>query len=309
MMWIGLVAHEPRKFSSQMFCYQICVASMELDSTPSTNTRMGPWRNATPNKSRQTSYYASLSQLSITESGSHQTNVLIATAMIWICYPQKLKLLQNTFWKYDTLTEWMQILSTIVAGLAWVWRRVFIQCQCLLKARDPSTENCRTSDPKSYSKQSGKKHFNFAPNEKTRVYCCLIYNVNNIIQQHVGKRMCFPLQKKFCECLFAFTGSLGRLDIAYSSRELGVRSPKSPQPPWGGCFSKARLKAAVVSLKHMGCAWSRRPGKYWDIIETKSVYACLCVFFGGKTCQLITCHVSWVLAWFLQVLLYLAALC
>ena len=191
MMWIGLVAHEPRKFSSQMFCYQICVASMELDSTPSTNTRMGPWRNATPNKSRQTSYYASLSQLSITESGSHQTNVLIATAMIWICHPQKLKLLQNTFWKYDTLTEWMQILSTIVAGLAWVWRRVFIQCQCLLKARDPSTENCRTSDPKSYSKQSGKKHFNFAPNEKTRVYCCLIYNVNNIIQQHVGKRMCF----------------------------------------------------------------------------------------------------------------------
>ena len=87
MMWIGFVAHEPRKFSSQMFCYQICVASMELDSTPSTNTRMGPWRNATPNKSRQTSYYASLSQLSITESGSHQTNVLIATAMIWICHP------------------------------------------------------------------------------------------------------------------------------------------------------------------------------------------------------------------------------
>lgn len=73
-----------------------------------------------------------------------------------------------------------------------------------------------------------------------------IFHYNNML-----KKLYFPLQQTLW-MFVAFPGSLGRVDLGYSSRELGVRSPKTPSAPVGSLLSKARLKATVVSLKHAG---------------------------------------------------------
>ena len=54
---IGLVVHEPRKFTSRMFGHEIFVATTCLTVRP-LQTDTGPGRNAIPNQNRKVRFYA-----------------------------------------------------------------------------------------------------------------------------------------------------------------------------------------------------------------------------------------------------------